>query len=276
MRYLTFLSFIFLFACEPWGSVHKPAVKLSVDGVFSNLKSYAQVNLRATENSDLTEEQLLTATIQLKHAGKVYDFDVVGDQYSYVYQSVDQIQGTEGEDFELMVICNGEEYTAKGVLPLASSATRHPYFQGGGGSGFYHNRYNFGYSETALWVVPHDQTYTEPIHLFSYLTQTHHAFTFKGTIPQGILWGSVGGGTAIYGSSTKADSLHYNRVTFSPAYQRYLYQVMNETDWKSNEFATIPANTEGNLSEGAVGFFYGATISKEVVAIKDLPPFISE
>ncbi|HCN82117.1 MAG TPA: hypothetical protein DIT07_00630 [Sphingobacteriaceae bacterium] len=51
------------------------------------------------------------------------------------------------------------------------------------------------------------------------------------------------------------DFLFIYKFSLSDEYAKYLYSVFQETDWKGI-FSSVPSEIKGNISEGAVGFFY--------------------
>ncbi|MXV15172.1 DUF4249 family protein [Hufsiella ginkgonis] len=51
------------------------------------------------------------------------------------------------------------------------------------------------------------------------------------------------------------DFVSIYKFSMSDAYSQYLYTVFQETDWKGL-FSGVPAEVKGNLSAGALGFFY--------------------
>lgn len=65
------------------------------------------------------------------------------------------------------------------------------------------------------------------------------------------------------------DSLEVSKFSVSDTYDQYLYQVFQETDWRSI-FSGNPGIVKGNISGNALGFFYCTDILSEKIAIKDI------
>lgn len=55
-------------------------------------------------------------------------------------------------------------------------------------------------------------------------------------------------------------------------YNTYLIELFSETSWRGGPFDPTPANVTTNISNGAIGFFYGAAITrKSITYIKQEP-----
>ena len=52
-----------------------------------------------------------------------------------------------------------------------------------------------------------------------------------------------------------SDFVSIYKFSLSEEYSRYLYAIFQETDWKGI-LSSVPGEVTGNLSEGAIGFFY--------------------
>lgn len=65
------------------------------------------------------------------------------------------------------------------------------------------------------------------------------------------------------------DSITVYKFSISSNYEKFLYSVFQETDWKSL-FSSTPGEIKGNISGNALGYFYCTDVINEKIAIKDL------
>jgi hypothetical protein len=65
------------------------------------------------------------------------------------------------------------------------------------------------------------------------------------------------------------DFISIYKFSMSDEYARYLYSVFQETDWKGI-FSNVPGEIKGNISDGAVGFFYVMDVDLRKYRAKDL------
>lgn len=76
-------------------------------------------------------------------------------------------------------------------------------------------------------------------------------------------------------NQTRSVNLHPNdfvtiyKFSLSDEYARYLYSIFQETDWKGF-LSSVPGEIKGNLSEGALGFFYVTDVDIRRYRVKDL------
>ncbi|MBD3749767.1 MAG: hypothetical protein IE931_09740 [Sphingobacteriales bacterium] len=66
-----------------------------------------------------------------------------------------------------------------------------------------------------------------------------------------------------------SDSFEVSKFSESDAYSQYLYQIFQETDWRSI-FSGNPGAIKGNISGNALGFFYCTDVLTKKIAIKDI------
>lgn len=66
-----------------------------------------------------------------------------------------------------------------------------------------------------------------------------------------------------------ADSIKVYKFSVSNSYEKYLYCVFVETDWKSI-FSTTPGQIKGNISGNALGYFYCTDVILKKIAASDL------
>lgn len=65
------------------------------------------------------------------------------------------------------------------------------------------------------------------------------------------------------------DFVFIYKFSLSDEYAKYLYSVFQETDWKGI-FSSVPSEIKGNISDGAVGFFYVIDVDLRRYRVKDL------
>lgn len=65
------------------------------------------------------------------------------------------------------------------------------------------------------------------------------------------------------------DTLEVSKFSVSNAYSQYLYQVFQETDWRSI-FSGNPGAIKGNISGNALGFFYCTDVIVQPFTVKSL------
>lgn len=65
------------------------------------------------------------------------------------------------------------------------------------------------------------------------------------------------------------DFVFIYKFSLSDEYAKYLYSVFQETDWKGI-FSSVPSEIKGNISEGAVGFFYAVDLDFRRYRSRDL------
>lgn len=66
-----------------------------------------------------------------------------------------------------------------------------------------------------------------------------------------------------------ADSVKVYKFSVSNAYQRYLFNLFQETDWK-NIFSGNPGLIKGNISGNALGYFYCTDVVSKKILARDL------
>lgn len=66
-----------------------------------------------------------------------------------------------------------------------------------------------------------------------------------------------------------ADSIKIYKFSASADYEKYLYNLFQETDWKS-VFSTNPGAVKGNISGKALGYFYCTDVITKKIAAIDL------
>ncbi|MBC7418795.1 MAG: hypothetical protein H7325_11645 [Pedobacter sp.] len=65
------------------------------------------------------------------------------------------------------------------------------------------------------------------------------------------------------------DKIDIYQFSLSKSYEQYLYNVFQETDWKSL-FSANPGVVKGNVSGGALGYFYCTDVSAESTTVAEL------
>jgi len=65
------------------------------------------------------------------------------------------------------------------------------------------------------------------------------------------------------------DIISIYKFSLSDEYARYLYSIFQETDWKGI-LSSVPSEIRGNVSAGAVGFFYVIDVDLRKYKAKDL------
>jgi hypothetical protein len=66
-----------------------------------------------------------------------------------------------------------------------------------------------------------------------------------------------------------SDFIFIYKFSLSDQYSKYLYAVFQETDWKGI-FSSVPSEIKGNVSEGAVGYFYAIDLDLRRYRAEDL------
>lgn len=61
-----------------------------------------------------------------------------------------------------------------------------------------------------------------------------------------------------------SDKIDLYQFSLSGGYQRYLYELFQETDWKSL-FSANPGSPKGNISSGALGYFYCTDVTVQSI-----------
>lgn len=65
------------------------------------------------------------------------------------------------------------------------------------------------------------------------------------------------------------DSVIIYKFSLTSAHSVYLYELFQETDWRSL-LSSTPANIKGNISGNANGYFYVTDVERKKICIKDL------
>ncbi len=185
-----------------------------------------------------------------------------------IYSGILQENKNYGEVYQLKVIYKGTIYIAKDTLKKVSSIKL--------------SDFNFSSQQQDDKIL-----LSVPKHTFSAVELAKIFYRFQGTSDWSV---SKLDSTQTYsyahtfappnglypileGRSNKtvspADSIQIYKFSVSNSYEKYLYSVFAETDWKSI-FSTTPGQIKGNISGNALGYFYCTDVISNKFKIIDL------
>lgn len=179
-----------------------------------------------------------------------------------------KMQGKPGATYQLEVISEGEIYTANSTMP-----------QKVGIDSIRFQKDIFNDNDMEILLFAQEPGETKDFYMWKYY-RNHHLET--DTITEAMIERDdlVNGNYIAWIGVLQVENYELNdTITLEMSnipkeYYWFLVNLFSETRWRGGPFDAPPANINGNLSNGALGFFTTRAISRETRVIK--PPYISK
>lgn len=263
--YVFLLSF---FACEEEYSLDDftlPPV-LIVDGDITT--DFTRHTIQLTTSGDFQEAVYSPATGASVNLLSGQQTHVLTEVEPGVYRT-DSLAGIAGDIYQLHIDWEGEVYTAQDTMPALPTAFEPVTFVRGerGGWEFEYRRHQFGFATPNAWElrialldsveIPFPPSSIDRLGQqigVDVDEQGSYHFTFY-THPQIEVNGLLNFEEAHFYGYINPRIVTQRALALSPGAYEYLRQVFLETEWRGTIFDTTPANVQGNVSNGALGFF---------------------
>jgi hypothetical protein len=275
MRNLTIfiLLVIFLSACtkdEPDLKFRSPSKNydLVIEGGINTLQQVQYIRLSLpTFDTYAISEPARGAKVFINDSHK--DIEFKETSVPGVYSGIVVNNTQYNKAYKLRVTYKNKEYTASDTLrqvvniiddflPLRAA------IQSNGSIRLTIPRHTFGFLNSSKWLIAYGGT---PLWNPSKFDGTlNYSYTHTQGSPNSIY--------PLINQTRNVDLLPSDIVSIykfslSDEYARYLYAIFLETDWKG-VFSSVPSEIKGNVSEGAVGFFYVIDTDLRKYRAKDL------
>lgn len=184
----------------------------------------------------------------------------------------DSLSGIPGKVYRLLVSYDGQMFEAADTMPALPEAFEPAFFSKQGNFlDLEYRRHQFGFASPHKWEL---FVIRDPIDTLTYnidinrvglqvgvdilppFTYRFTYFTHPSIEVNGLMNFDV---PHFYGFNTgfKVVQKKYN---LSEAYYAYLRSLFMETEWRGTLFPSTPANLQGNVSNGALGFFSASSV----------------
>ncbi|MNG71158.1 hypothetical protein D3C79_295620 [compost metagenome] len=205
------------------------------------------------------------ATVQVANGPNTIEFEELGE--GLYMGKLFNLKDTVGNIFQLRIVLNGKVYEAqdqlvptvpieKAFLPVEKRGINNSWE-------VKVSKHLFGMKTSNKWlIVPQKDFSNEDISTF----RLPFSYSYRLGAPNVL--NTLLGRTYNYEMSKK-DSLMVFKLSVSPRYARFLYNLFQETEWKGL-LSAVPANVEGNVSGNTLGFFYVMDGVYRTIPMKDI------
>ncbi|MBN2636431.1 MAG: hypothetical protein JXR61_09180 [Prolixibacteraceae bacterium] len=190
-----------------------------------------------------------------------------------------------GTNYTCKVLVDAMEYKASDALPLNNNLQdtllpmpkQEDVRQQSNGTTFSIENHHFGYERTSFYLLgprggdDYFETNDAGYYAFSY--NMSYIYKHQGSLPQGLYAYGSGSFSSIFPNNT---FITYFSFDISDAYENFLNEFMNITDWSDGIFATVPGNPISNVSEGGTGYFYVTDLKRIKLDYQDFVEMIKE
>ena len=293
--YISILSLIYScgsdFSEVPFSDVLKDSKDLlpsiSIYGNVTSEEKYQEVILsKPMEYSVQYADTITGATVYLEIDGVQYDYieSIYHPDYPLhkkrkgLYVSMDKIKGIPGKIHTIHVVYNSKEYSASDtmikvdhfdfagdILPKENTHNRN----------LIAGKMNFGYQSSFLiqWIFSDSifvwNEYLSQDTSYIYYPEANYIDYFFTTIESPAIM-DIGTNVRLEFSLPDNTYLTVKKNSISANYQLYLIQTFKITEWSSNKFSSIPANTITNVTNGGIGFFSAHDVYIKQITYKEL------
>lgn len=242
-----------------------PTTHLVIEGQISNERKIHEVRVNKSSYFTTQEAPEPVRGLQIVLRGAGVD-QLLSESEAGIYHT-DSMAGIPGGVYTLQVMDGDIMYEAHDTLPPLPSGfepvrfTRHQDFLD-----FEYRRHQFGYALPNRWEIfilrdsipenlkdldPNELGQQVGIEVFPDLNYRFTYFTHPNVEVSGLMNFEV---PHFYGFPA-GFSVIQKKYRLSASYYRFLRALFLETEWRGTLFPTVPANIQGNFSNGALGYF---------------------
>lgn len=231
--------------------------RLTVDAWITDQAKTHRIQLSWTSNYQMESTPLPAegALVEISWDQTVVSFV---EQIPGIYQSEVEFAAEVGKIYTLTIELEGEEYTAQTEIPSVSAMDSLGLELNPG-----QNPGDWPFYEIQLFTQEPDtpgdaylwKTYVNGEPAFNSLDdfQIANDDLINGNFIPGF---PIGWCVAVPGNVITVE-----QYSLTPETYEYFQTIMTETEWRTGVFDPPPANVSTNLSNGAVGFFVGSSVS---------------
>ncbi|MBX2875962.1 MAG: DUF4249 domain-containing protein [Saprospiraceae bacterium] len=242
-------------------------LQLVVEGGISNSLQQHQVRLSSSTATGEKSRPIQGAELRMSSGEEEFYFV---ETEAGLYRS-DSLAGIPGQQYTLQINWNGKLFFAVDEMPPAPiQVDTIRFIPEVDQFDFEFRRHLFGFTEPnrwRLWVIPQVknpafdstraglqqgvQAYSGGIHEFTFYTHARLAVNGLINFEEPHFYGFDPGFTVIL-----------EKEALSSSYYAFLRSVFMETEWRGTLFDTQPANLQGNVSNGGLGYFSAVSLKR--------------
>ena len=238
--------------------------KLIVDGSITTDTTAHTVRLNRTV--DYSAEELLPETGATVSILQDENLIPLTETVPGIYQTDSTVFGKSGKTYQLQItLGTGEEYHAETVINAVSSIDSIRFVRESfsfTNDDFYllyfygqepPERGNFYFWNLYLNDSLYNDTIDEARFESDDFVNGQYIFDFDiyWVDPEKIPWDTT--------------TVTLEMLSIPEEYNTYLIELFSETSWRGGPFDPTPANVTTNISNGAIGFFYGAAVTRKTI-----------
>ncbi len=265
--FLIVITCCLLFACSKSVIDEGQSYDMIVEGGINTMYKEQYIQLKKLDGLHTNGMTIgvTGATVQVVNGPNTIEFNELGEGL-YLGELFD-LKDTVGNIFQLRITLNGKVYEAqdqlipavpieKAFLPVEKSSSNNNWE-------VKVSKHLFGMKSSNKWlIIPQKDFSNEDISTF----RLPFSYSYRFGAPNVL-------NTLLKRSYnyevSKKDSLMVFKLSVSPRYAKFLYNLFQETEWKGL-LSAVPANVEGNVSGNTLGFFYVMDGVQKTIPMKDV------
>lgn len=265
--FLIVITCCLLFACNKSVIDEGQSYDMIVEGGINTMYKEQYIQLKKLDGLHTNGMTIgvTGATVQVVNGPNTIEFNELGEGL-YLGELFD-LKDTVGNIFQLRITRNGKVYEAqdqlipavpieKAFLPVEKSSSNNNWE-------VKVSKHLFGMKSSNKWlIIPQKDFSNEDISTF----RLPFSYSYRFGAPNVL-------NTLLKRSYnyevSKKDSLMVFKLSVSPRYAKFLYNLFQETEWKGL-LSAVPANVEGNVSGNTLGFFYVMDGVQKTIPMKDV------
>ncbi|MDQ1148962.1 hypothetical protein [Sphingobacterium zeae] len=265
--FLIFIGCCLLLSCKKSEVDTGQSYDMIVEGGINTMYKEQYIQLKKLDglHSNGMTVGVSGATVQIVNGPNTIEFEELGE--GLYMGELFNLKDTVGNIFQLRIALNGKLYEAqdqlvptvpieKAFLPVEKRGINNSWE-------VKVSKHLFGMKTSNKWlIIPQKDFSNEDISTF----RLPFSYSYRLGAPNVL--NTLLGRTYNYEMSKK-DSLMVFKLSVSPRYARFLYNLFQETEWKGL-LSAVPANVEGNVSGNTLGFFYVMDGVYKTIPIKDI------
>lgn len=257
------VSLLFFVSCEQqtdW-DLQKGAPLLVVEGIITDELQPYTITLSESVSS-VNEEFVPISGAEVTISAGNQDFTLIENStIPGTYSTTTSQRAVINRKYTLHIRINGKEYTAQAKMIPITESDNMSYYRVSSDTSKYAVSQNISTNENAMWRIDYDWNFagncdTCNAKQYLYSLQSLDVAQVFSTGLQNI---TVPLGTNIRRTKYSLEQSHAD----------YIRQILLETRWNGGYFDENPAQVQGNISNGGMGYFGVCSVLKDSVVIED-------
>jgi hypothetical protein len=240
--------------------VDDAAVRLVIEGEITNEAARHAVKITRSANyfSNLPATRVTGAIVSISDGDQTF---ILTEDEPGIYMTDPDVQGVPGRNYELAVLTDGIEYTAsstmKQVMPIDSIQLRPSARDEGNYEVLLFAQEPDTPGDFYMWrSYRNDTLLTDSISKVIFLGDD----LINGRYLSGLLVQQV--------EAAPGDEITLEMLAVPEDYFLFVLTLMIESRWRGGPFDAPPANVQGNISNGALGFFVAYSQTRETRSLE--------